>query len=290
MPDVKVKKSVLQSIIKKHLFESPAPDSGVPRRLTVGPDRSPLPQGLPLSPSDRMSVQLDVERPPVDDPDYMPENPRELGYAVQALAEMVPVEFVEKVYDGFKKVIEDAVEGDDDSEGEEMKMSDDVDLLNKFESFYRRSRLVNSLMSEAADDSDPEEDEEELERRWDGARHAERGGRGRGWKGGRATTQSQHTRSAAAANSPTHGVPPLLRALPSSPPHPRAPIRSQILKCTCRASTCAKDAPCASKPRCAVSLPSASSRAAASLPSRCRAPPVGSSRGKRCANGAKRRR
>ena len=164
MPDVKVKKSVLQSIIKKHLFESPAPDSGVPRRLTVGPDRSPLPQGLPLSPSDRMSVQLDVERPPVDDPDYMPENPRELGYAVQALAEMVPVEFVEKVYDGFKKVIEDAVEGEDDSEGEDMKMSDDVDLLNKFESFYRRSRLVNSLMSEAADDSDPEEDEEELAR------------------------------------------------------------------------------------------------------------------------------
>jgi hypothetical protein len=164
MPDVKVKKSVLQSIIKKHLFESPAPDSGVPRRLTVGPDRSPLPQGLPLSPSDRMSVQLDVERPPVDDPDYMPENPRELGYAVQALAEMVPVEFVEKVYDGFKKVIEDAVEGDDDSEGEGMKMSDDVDLLNKFESFYRRSRLVNSLMSEAADDSDPEEDEAELAR------------------------------------------------------------------------------------------------------------------------------
>ena len=137
---------------------------------------------------------------------------------------------------------------------------------------------------------DVEEDEEELERRWDGARHAERGGRGRGWKGGRATTQSQHTRSAAAANSPTHGVPPLLRALPSSPPHPRAPIRSQILKCTCRASTCAKDAPCASKLLCVVSLLSASSRAAASLPSRCRALPVESSRGKGCASGAKLRR
>lgn len=164
MPGVKIKKSVLQSIIKKHLFESPAPDSGVSRRLTVGPDRSSLPKSLPLSPSDRMSVQLDVERPPVDDPDYMPENPKELGYAVQALAEMVPVELVEKVYGEFKKVIESAMEDPDDLDDFGGGKSDDVDLLKKFESFYRRSRLVNSLMSEAADDADFEEDEEELAR------------------------------------------------------------------------------------------------------------------------------
>jgi len=153
MSGVKIKKSVLQSIIKKHLFESPAPDSGVSRRLTVGPDRSSLPMGLPLSPSDRMSVQLDVERPPVDDPDYMPENPRELGYAVQALAEMVPTEHVEKVYREFQRVLESL-----EDEGVE-----DEDLLKKFESVYRRGRIMNLLVREAADDFE-EEDEEELAR------------------------------------------------------------------------------------------------------------------------------
>jgi len=153
MSGVKIKKSVLQSIIKKHLFESPAPDSGVSRRLTVGPDRSSLPTGLPLSPSDRMSVQLDVERPPVDDPDYMPENPRELGYAVQALAEMVPTEHVEKVYREFQRVLESL-----EDEGVE-----DEDLLKKFESVYRRGRIMNLLVREAADDFE-EEDEEELAR------------------------------------------------------------------------------------------------------------------------------
>jgi hypothetical protein len=154
MSGVKIKKSVLQSIIKKHLFESPAPDSGVSRRLTVGPDRSSLPTGLPLSPSDRMSVQLDVERPPVDDPDYMPENPRELGYAVQALAEMVPTEHVEKVYREFQRVLESL-----EDEGVE-----DEDLLKKFESVYRRGRIMNLLVREAAGDFDEEVDEEELAR------------------------------------------------------------------------------------------------------------------------------
>ncbi len=158
MSNVKVKKSVLQSIIKKHLFESPAPDSGVSRRLTVGPDTSPLPKGLPLSPTDRMSVQLDTERPPVDDPDYIPENSRELGYAVQTLSEMVPPDLVEKAYLEFKKVLE-RLEEDQESSG-----SENVDLLRKFESVYRKNRIVNLLVREAADDFDEEEDEEELAR------------------------------------------------------------------------------------------------------------------------------
>lgn len=158
MSNVKVKKSVLQSIIKKHLFESPAPDSGVSRRITVGPDKSPLPKGLPLSPTDRMSVQLDTERPPVDDPDYIPENSRELGYAVQTLSEMVPADLVEKAYLEFKKVLERLEEEQD---GEE---SENVDLLRKFESVYRKNRIVNLLVREAADDFDDEEDEAELAR------------------------------------------------------------------------------------------------------------------------------
>jgi len=104
-----------------------------------------------------MSVQLDTERPPVEDPDYIPENSRELGYAVQALAEMVPADLVEKAYHEFQKVLENLEE---DEDGEE-DSDENVDLLKKFENFYRRSR---KLMREASDDDDFEEDEEELAR------------------------------------------------------------------------------------------------------------------------------
>ena len=68
MSNVKIKKSVLQSIIKKSLSESGL-HSDPSRRLVVGPDSSSLPSMLPLTPSDRMATQLEVERPPVEDPE-----------------------------------------------------------------------------------------------------------------------------------------------------------------------------------------------------------------------------
>jgi hypothetical protein len=148
MSDVRIKKSVLQSIIKKSLRESPRSD--VTRRLTVGPDDSKLPSMLPLSPSDRMSTQLEVERPPVEDPEYVPANPRELGLAVQALSEMVPADQVEEVYSSFKDIIE-KLEDDEDHERD-----------MQIESMLRRHRRA---LREADEDDDddaltPEEEAE----------------------------------------------------------------------------------------------------------------------------------
>lgn len=141
MPDVKIKKSVLQSIIRKSLSESgPKGTRDVSQRLTVGPERSSLPSSLPLSPSDRMSTQLDVERPPVEDPEYVPANSRELGYALQALAEMVPAEQVDKAYMAFQKIIERLE--DEGSDDEEVQL----------ESIMRKNRILQALMSEAEGD------------------------------------------------------------------------------------------------------------------------------------------
>lgn len=154
MPDVKIKKSVLQSIIRKSLSESGPKGTGdVSRRLTVGPESSSLPSTLPLSPSDRMSTQLDIERPPVEDPEYVPANTRELGYAVQALSEMVPGEQVEKAYLAFQKIIERLAE--EGSEDEEVQ----------FESVMRKNNVLRALMEAQDDDDDdfeltPEEEEE----------------------------------------------------------------------------------------------------------------------------------
>ena len=150
MSDVRIKKSVLQSIIKKSLKESPRMD--VERRITVGPEDSRLPSMLPLSPSDRMSTQLEIERPPVEDPEYVPSNPKELGFAVQALAEMVHSEQVEEVYTSFKQIIEKLEEEESD------------DKMTQIESMLRKHKAFNKLMREAEgseDDDDYEMSPEE---------------------------------------------------------------------------------------------------------------------------------
>jgi len=149
MSDVRIKKSVLQSIIKKSLKESPRMD--VERRITVGPEDSRLPSMLPLSPSDRMSTQLEIERPPVEDPEYVPSNPKELGFAVQALAEMVHSEQVEEVYTSFKQIIEKLEEEESD------------DKMTQIESMLRKHKGFNRLMREAEGSEDDDDDDDDYE-------------------------------------------------------------------------------------------------------------------------------
>jgi len=162
MSDVRIKKSVLQSIIKKSLKESGAKDSAdVSRRLTVGPETSSLPAGLPLSPSDRMSTQLDVERPPVEDPEYAPSNSKELGFALQALAEMVPSDQVEQAYTEFQQVIEKL-----EAEASEDKDVQIESLRRKNTKLHARLREAEGLDDEDDDKLTPEEEAElaEIER------------------------------------------------------------------------------------------------------------------------------
>jgi hypothetical protein len=157
MSVVKVKSSVLQSIIKKHLNESNGKRGDVSRRLTVGPDSMTIPDELPLSPSDRMSVQLETERPPVEDPEYVPANSKELGLAIKALAEMVKEEQVEEAYNSFKRVIE-MLEEDEESEGseeeeeeeeqeEEEESEDEEEGLQ--ESLQKKYKALMKLLKEA---------------------------------------------------------------------------------------------------------------------------------------------
>jgi hypothetical protein len=142
MSNVKIKKSVLQSIIKKSLSESGGKYGDVSRRLTVGPEGSSLPSMLPLSPSDRMSTQLEVERPPVEDPEYTPANPKELGLALQALSEMISVDQVDQAYDEFKKIIE------------RLEEEADSDKDMQIESLRRKNAILGAILRESRNNSD----------------------------------------------------------------------------------------------------------------------------------------
>ena len=136
MLNVKIKKSVLQNIIKKSLNEREM-HNDPSRRLTIGPDTSSLPSMLPLSPSDRMSTQLETERPPVEDPEYIPANSKELGNALQALAEMIPADNVGDAYSAFQKTIEEI----------ELQNADNIE--SQLESIRRKSSRYSSLLREA---------------------------------------------------------------------------------------------------------------------------------------------
>ena len=136
MLNVKIKKSVLQNIIKKSLNEREM-HNDPSRRLTIGPDTSSLPSMLPLSPSDRMSTQLETERPPVEDPEYIPANSKELGNALQALAEMIPADNVGDAYSAFQKTIEEI----------ELQNADNIE--SQLESIRRKSSRYSALLREA---------------------------------------------------------------------------------------------------------------------------------------------
>ena len=158
MSNVKIKKSVLQSIIKKSLSESGL-NSDPSRRLVVGPDSSSLPSMLPLTPSDRMATQLEVERPPVEDPEYVPMNSKELGLALQALAEMIPADNVAEAYRDFQSVIEkisDESQKDDEldhmggsPEDEDEDEDEDESVDAQLESVRRKNRRFDMLLREA---------------------------------------------------------------------------------------------------------------------------------------------
>jgi len=100
-----------------------------------------------------MSTQLEIERPPVEDPEYAPMGTKELGYALQALSEMIDPDDVEQVYSDFKRMIE--------------KLNSDEDDL-KTETMRRRSAIIRALLGEQTKGKDPmagfynpEDDEDE---------------------------------------------------------------------------------------------------------------------------------
>lgn len=77
---------------------------------------STISQELPLTPSDQVANQLTSQRPPVEDPDYVPATPKELGKALDALSGLVPSNSVEKFYKHFINMIDNFSEGNEEDE------------------------------------------------------------------------------------------------------------------------------------------------------------------------------
>lgn len=103
-----MKKKTLDKVIDALLFE--ADTIGMPDIVygiydrpgpteKAGPEFEPtVPPEVPLKPTEMMSSQLAVERPPIEDGDYVPTTVSDLRQAAQAIAGLVPPDQVEKFY------------------------------------------------------------------------------------------------------------------------------------------------------------------------------------------------
>ena len=79
-----------------------------------GPDitSEALPDFEPIVPQDQVSIQLSVNRPPVDDPDFVPNSSRDLELSVAELSKMVPDSQVKKFYKSVYDIVEKMVDND----------------------------------------------------------------------------------------------------------------------------------------------------------------------------------
>jgi hypothetical protein len=78
--------------------------------------KSTVPSRLPIEPSDQVALQLSTQRPPVEDPEFVPANPEELGRALDSLSALVPDDKVEEFYRKFVSLIDKINEEADEVE------------------------------------------------------------------------------------------------------------------------------------------------------------------------------
>ena len=98
----------IRNKIKKLLFEDTWNIYGSEYMSHPYENQPQEPPNLPVTPSDLMPNQLAIEKPPVEDEDYMPTNNVALSAASAAVAEEVPSDQVEFFFNAIKKSLEDS--------------------------------------------------------------------------------------------------------------------------------------------------------------------------------------
>ena len=147
----KIKGSVLDKFIANILFEDNAPsftqisaDDNV--EPDINDDGTTVPSELPIGSSEQMAVQLSVQSPPVEDPDYKPVNSTDLSYAAEAIARMVPDEQAQWYYDELHRLLDLA------NERNETVVAEDGEYDINLESFSLKIKDVIGILIEQSED------------------------------------------------------------------------------------------------------------------------------------------
>ena len=130
---VSVKRAALRKFLNDVLFEDlkyGIYDRPGPTNDTEPETVSTVPNEVPVEPTEMMATQLADERPPIEDDDYLPENPKELGLAASQIARMIPDGQIEKFYRDMLLLYDNAVGEENTSksedEGEEEEVTEAV--------------------------------------------------------------------------------------------------------------------------------------------------------------------
>ena len=142
---------------------------GVSEEEAAG-EETTVPDEVPLSPSQHMSNQISVQRPPIEDEDYIPSSIEELSRAASAIAQLTPNESISFFYRQLHKLLDDATD-----KASEHKQEDDLkdSFMPVKESDMRNSIRRNIVEMLGPDDmrdyeefrtgysvTDPEEEDE----------------------------------------------------------------------------------------------------------------------------------
>ena len=143
-------KSAIRGAIYKLMLER---DNQSPRIDMLAKDdsgvESQFDEDTPIQASEMMSTQLAVEKPPVEDPDYMPASPKELGIAASVICEEVPENQVNFFYRRLHSLLDEALDREE---------SPDTENIEDLSESLVRSILSEIAISEQSSDNISDED------------------------------------------------------------------------------------------------------------------------------------
>ena len=182
---MKIKKYILRRAVQMALFEDTGHAAGGGYGIYDRPgpvdsadeDFDPtVPEEIPLKPTEMMSTgQLAVERPPIEDEEFEPENIAQLSKSASAIAQLVPGDQVKFFYKELHKLLDTATEkqntpdakgqlGDQESEAEkgDVEPVDPKEKKAQKEEVKEESfrRMVREILLEMLGDDDKKEVDE----------------------------------------------------------------------------------------------------------------------------------
>ena len=188
----------LQEAVRKILFEDTWNKYGSEYMSHPADQETTVPDNLPVIPTDLMANQLAVERPPIEDEEFIPDGVEELSRAAAALATQVPPEEVPNFYDGIKKELEAAndrennpetAESSGESEEEltaaEVEVEDETGPSRFPTQESKVARSIINMIAEISDWSspDPRYQKSKAKEEWEEELESEEGTGGRPGKG-----------------------------------------------------------------------------------------------------------
>lgn len=156
----KKKNNILLEDVAYGIYDRPGPtgkvaDADEDVETTVPPE-------VPVLPTSQMSNQLSVQRPPIEDEDYMPSSTEELSRAASAIAQLTPNDSIEFFYKRLHDLLDDATDHSAEKRSKELDGEPQLDQEKKelavTEESLRR-HLRRMLLEELTDDDMRDYDE-----------------------------------------------------------------------------------------------------------------------------------